>query len=71
MIYYIKGNGWEKSFFIQPVEANSEEEALEIFTKTVNGHIKELEIEEVITDEARVMEIAAQGSDEDDQTTLH
>ena len=61
---------------IQPVEANSEEEAIEIFKKTLDGKARDIDIEEVLTDEEKVIEIIgeaqhAEAEEDDTPETLH
>lgn len=61
---------------IQPVEANSEEEAIEIFTKTLDGKARDIDIEEILTDEEKVIEIIgeaqyAEAEEDDTPETLH
>jgi hypothetical protein len=73
LIYYIKSNLWQQLFVIQPIEAESEEAAREQFTKALEGKARDVVIEEVITDEARLEEVLKEEYDqaEDIETTIH
>lgn len=69
MIYYIKSNLWQQLFVIQPIEADSPEAAIEVFTTALAGKARDIVIEEVITDDSRLEEILKE--QEDEEETLH
>lgn len=69
MIYYIKSNLWQQLFVIQPIEAESPEAAIEVFTTALAGKARDIVIEEVITDDSRLEEILKE--QEDEEETLH
>lgn len=69
MIYYIKSNLWQQLFVIQPVEADSPEAAIEVFTTALAGKARDIVIEEVITDGSRLEEILKE--QEEDEETIH
>lgn len=69
MIYYIKSNLWQQLFVIQPIEAESEEAAIEVFTNALAGKARDIVIEEVITDDSRLEEVLKE--QEDEEETLH
>lgn len=69
MIYYIKSNLWQQLFVIQPIEAESEEAAIEVFTTALAGKARDIVIEEVITDDSRLEEILKE--QEEDEETIH
>lgn len=69
MIYYIKSNLWQQLFVIQPIEADSPEAAIEVFTTALAGKARDIVIEEVITDDSRLEEILKE--QEDEEETIH
>lgn len=69
MIYYIKSNLWQQLFVIQPIEAESPEAAIEVFTTALAGKARDIVIEEVITDDSRLEEILKE--QEEDEETIH
>jgi len=69
LIYYIKSNLWQQLFVIQPIEADSPEAAIEVFTTALAGKARDIVIEEVITDDSRLEEILKE--QEDEEETLH
>lgn len=69
MIYYIKSNLWQQLFVIQPIEAESPEAAIEVFTTALAGKARDIVIEEVITDDSRLEEILKE--QEDEEETIH
>jgi len=69
LIYYIKSNLWQQLFVIQPIEADSEEAAVEVFLTALAGKARDIIIEEVITDGSRLEEILKE--QEDEEETIH
>lgn len=69
MIYYIKSNLWQQLFVIQPIEAESPEAAIEVFTTALAGKARDIVIEEVITDDSRLEEVLKK--QEDEEETIH
>jgi len=69
LIYYIKSNLWQQLFVIQPIEADSPEAAIEVFTTALAGKARDIIIEEVITDGSRLEEILKE--QEDEEETIH
>lgn len=69
MIYYIKANLWQHIDVIQPIEAESEDEAVKTFTTALEGKARDLQIEEVILTEERLKEVLI--GDDDPNHTVH
>jgi hypothetical protein len=69
LIYYIKSNLWQKLYVIQPIEADSEKEAVDIFCKALADKARDVVIEEVITDDERLQEVLNENYQ--DEEVLH
>ena len=71
MIYYVKANLWQQIFIIQPVDAENEEEARKKFLMATAGRARDVEIEELFTDEARLQEVIDEESIDDEDQIIH
>lgn len=70
MIYYIKTNLWQQIFVIQPIEAESKEQARETFLKMLEDKkVKDIVIEAIVDEDG--LEDLMEDDDNTPGTSLH